>query len=98
MMETTRTTVVLPTELLKAVDRIAGARRRSQFVTEAVKEKVARRLRSEALARAAGSINLADYPHWSSSEKISDWFHELAVEDERLSRKREARTHDTLLA
>ena len=89
MKETTRTAVVLPTELLNAIDRIAGARRRSQFATEAVKEKVARKLRSEALARAAGSINLADYPHWSSPEKISDWFHELAVEDERLSRKRE---------
>ena len=81
--EIVRTHVLLPRDLVEAVDRLVGQRRRSQFVAEAVAEKLARGRRSAAFAKAAGSINLADYPHWSTPERISAWVHDLrAAEDQ----------------
>ena len=81
--ETVRTHVVLPKELVEAVDSMVGQRRRSQFVEEAVKEKVARerqRTALEELARAGGVLSKEDHPEWATPEQTSAWVRQLRTE------------------
>ncbi len=68
-----RAHVVLPEDLLERVDRVAGKRRRSRFVEEAVREKLAREALSAALEMGAGVLDPNDYPEWSSPESTSRW-------------------------
>ncbi|HEC62790.1 MAG TPA: ribbon-helix-helix protein, CopG family [Candidatus Acetothermia bacterium] len=44
-----RTNVTLPEELVREIDRVAGRRKRSQFIVEAVRERLAKLRFSEAL-------------------------------------------------
>ncbi len=85
--ETIRTHVLLPRELVEEVDRAVGQRRRSHFIGEAVQEKLTRQRRTEALRRAAGSIDLAEYPAWSTPEKISAWVHDSRARDDARARQ-----------
>jgi len=68
-----RAHVVLPEELIKEVDRIAGQRGRSKFIEEAIRHKVLLARQQEAMRKARGTIKLADHPEWSTPEKISEW-------------------------
>ncbi|MEA2573631.1 MAG: hypothetical protein QOH93_929 [Chloroflexia bacterium] len=70
---TTRAHIVLPEELLEAVDKLAGKRRRSQFVEEAIKEKLARERLRHALDTSVGVLDPADYPGWNTPEKVTAW-------------------------
>lgn len=86
--ETVRTHVVIPKDVLDAVDRLVGQRKRSDFVAEALREKLARERQAEALHVSAGVLNLADYPQWATPEKVSAWVREQRVQDtKRLERK-----------
>lgn len=80
--EAIRTHVLIPRDLVEAVDRVAGKRRRSEFVTEALREKLARELQKEALAATAGVLADADYPDWSTPEKTSRWVHDQRRTDD----------------
>ena len=54
-METLKTNVVLPKDLIKNIDEVAGRRRRSEFLTQAAKEKLARMRFERAADKAFGS-------------------------------------------
>lgn len=83
--ETMRTHVVLPKDLVEAVDRIVGKRKRSQFIEEAVREVVNRRRRVEAAERVFGSLADVDTPGWETPEAASAWVRESRRrDDERL--------------
>jgi hypothetical protein len=69
----TRAHVVLPEDLIAQVDRITGRRRRSRFVEEAIREKLAREALSKALEETAGTIDPAEYPEWASPASTSEW-------------------------
>lgn len=77
-----RTHIVLPRELVEAVDKLVGERKRSQFVAEAIETKLQLERQRAALRETAGSINLADYPQWSTPEKISEWVRQMRAEDD----------------
>ena len=84
----TRAHVVLPEELIDEVDRVAGKRKRSRFVEEAIREKLARDRLSVALRESAGILDLSEHPHWATPEKTSAWVRSLRAEaEERLRRK-----------
>jgi hypothetical protein len=86
--EIMRTHIVVPEELIAEVDRVAGKRKRSRFVEEAVREKLARVALDAALAETAGILSPADYPEWENPEQISAWVKAGRQEDEsRLQRK-----------
>jgi predicted transcriptional regulator len=83
-----RAHVVLPEELLAEVDRLAGKRKRSRFVEEAVREKLTLERQRKALRESAGILNAADYPEWQTPEMISEWVRNLRqLDNERLERK-----------
>ena len=54
--ETVRTHVVIPRDVVAAVDRLAGRRKRSEFIAEAVREKLTRELQRTVLAATAGAL------------------------------------------
>ncbi len=76
-----RTNLMLPRELVEAIDEVAGPRGRSRYVT-GVLERQLRRDRWYAAAKAtAGSLSAEDYPHWATSEMVVDWVRALRAED-----------------
>jgi metal-responsive CopG/Arc/MetJ family transcriptional regulator len=86
--ETIRTHVVLPRELVEAVDRIVGSRRRSQYVEDAVSEKLMRDRQRAALEQYAGILDPAAHPEWSTPEQTSAWVRDLRAQaEERTARK-----------
>ena len=86
--EAIRTHIVVPEALIQEVDRIAGKRRRSHFVEEAIREKLARATLTDALASAAGVLSPNDYPEWKTPEESSAWVKAGRQEDDaRLERK-----------
>jgi metal-responsive CopG/Arc/MetJ family transcriptional regulator len=86
--EMMRTHVVLPRDLVEAVDRLVGQRKRSEFVAAAVCERLDRENLRAALRETAGSLNLADYPEWSTPEKTSAWVRELRREDDQATERK----------
>ena len=69
----TRTHIVLPQEMIEEIDRIAGKRRRSEFIEDAIRAKLVNARQREALRQAAGILKSKDYPDWSTPEKTSEW-------------------------
>lgn len=63
-MERIRTNVVLPQDLLHAIDRLVGKGKRSDFLTEAALEKLARMEFAEVAKRVAGVLRPEDYPEF----------------------------------
>lgn len=85
---TVRTHVVFPKDLVEEVDRLVGQRKRSEFVTEAVEEKVARERLGRALEASAGILAGESYPEWETPEKVSAWVRKLrSVDYEATERK-----------
>lgn len=80
-IERVRTHVVLPRTLLKEIDEAAGSRSRSQYIAEALQEKLARDRQDDALRQTAGILDLADYPEWDTPEKISAWVRRSRSQD-----------------
>lgn len=87
-----RAHVVLPEELIEEVDHIAGKRKRSQFVEEAIREKLAREALGRVLKDSAGMLKPSDYPHWETPEKADAWIRaSRQLDNERLAREWEPR-------
>lgn len=83
-----RAHIVLSEKLLSEVDRIAGKRKRSRFVEDAVREKLSREALAAALRETAGSLNPAEYPEWETPEQVSTWIRARRQQDDaRLARK-----------
>jgi len=69
-MDRIRTNVVLPRDLIEAIDRRVGKRKRSDFLAEAAREKLARTDFLRVAKALAGSLNPAEYPEFSSAEGV----------------------------
>ncbi len=68
-----RTNLLLPEDLVAEIDHFAGPRGRSRYVAEAVRARLRRDRLREVVERTAGVLDPADYPEWSSSEKVVEW-------------------------
>lgn len=76
-----RTNLLLPEDLVREVDRIAGPRNRSRFFAEAAAAKLKRERLRQAFEQAAGIAKAEDYPHWATSEDVVAWVRELRAEE-----------------
>lgn len=83
-----RTHIVLPDELVEAVDRLVGKRRRSAFVAEALRERLRREQLLRALEESAGILKEEDYPEWATPAKVARWVRKVRRESEREHRRR----------
>jgi len=59
---TKRTHVILPVDLVAAIDKIVGKRRRSAFLVEVIRDEVQRMSQRDALKAAAGAWKDDDHP------------------------------------
>jgi Arc/MetJ-type ribon-helix-helix transcriptional regulator len=86
-----RVYVVLPEELLREIDARVGKRKRSEFIQEAVEEKLNRLRRVEAFERVVGSIADGEVPEWDTPESAAEWLRALREEwnPDRLTRDRD---------
>lgn len=80
-MAMVRATVTLPEELLGEVDRLAGARGRSAFISEAVAASVRREQLRRVLDETRGALR--DSPSWRTPDATYRWVRELREEGER---------------
>ncbi len=90
----TRAHVVLPEELIKEVDEIAGKRKRSQFVEAAIREKLRRDRLGRTLQNSAGILKLEDYPEWQTPEGVSAWVRASRRMDEEHTKRKLARLEE----
>ncbi len=72
-----RTHVVLPDDMVEAVDRLVGKRRRSAFISEAVAERLRREGLLRALEETAGVLSAEDHPEWADSRKVAAWVRKI---------------------
>ena len=72
-----RAHIVMPVELVEEIDAQVGPRKRSQFVQEAVKEKLRRQRLQTSLAEMAGSLADVDIPGWETPEAAAEWVRAL---------------------
>ncbi len=79
MSDVIRAHVIMPRDLLAEVDKLVGSRRRSEFIVEAVRERMRQERQSRAL-REAPILDLAEHPEWVDSSK---WVHDLRQADQR---------------
>ena len=61
-MNTKRTHVVIPEQLVKDIDMLVGSRQRSNFLTQAAEEKLMRYRQLQAIEAAAGAWKDKDHP------------------------------------
>jgi len=76
-----RTHIILPDKLIEEVDSVAGKRKRSYFVEEAIREKLRKGALLKALKETAGIMSPGDYPEWDTSEKTAKWVRESRRRD-----------------
>jgi Arc/MetJ-type ribon-helix-helix transcriptional regulator len=72
-----RAHVVMPDDLLQQIDARVGQRRRSEFIQDAVEEKLNRLRRIEAFERVVGSVADGEIPEWETRESTDEWLREL---------------------
>ncbi len=70
-------TVTLPTLLLERMAEYIPSRRRSQFIVEAIEERLALEEQVAALDESAGAWSDEDYPDLDSVEAVETWIREL---------------------
>ena len=73
MGEMVRTHVLLPRELVARVDTEVGPRRRSEFVAEALQEKLDRHRQLRLAEKAFGALAEVDVPGWETTEATRAW-------------------------
>ena len=90
-MRMSRTNVMLPDDLLDQIDRVAGARRRSAFLAEAAREKLARVRFERAAARAFGSWTDSEHPDLMTDADMDRYRQRLRATTNRRVRTRARR-------
>jgi hypothetical protein len=78
---THRTHVVIPEEVVSAIDAVVGARGRSRFLVEAAQRELRRLAQAKALQRAAGAWKPEDHPELEKGAAV--WVASLRSEGER---------------
>jgi Arc/MetJ-type ribon-helix-helix transcriptional regulator len=89
LMNTKRTHVVLPEQLVKDIDTVVGTRQRSSFITQAAERELMRLRQIAALKGAAGAWKDKDHPELKQG--AAKWVRKLRQESERRSKKVTAR-------
>lgn len=66
---TKRISIVLPTELVKEIDLVAGPRKRSEFIAKAIEKHLLHERQRRAFDETAGILKDYDFPDWETPEK-----------------------------
>jgi Arc/MetJ-type ribon-helix-helix transcriptional regulator len=92
LTERRRAHVILPDHLLREIDARVGQRKRSEFIQEAIEEKLGILRRVEAFERALATPT-DGIPEWETRASTAEWVRELRQGwEERLQRVKQSRT------
>jgi metal-responsive CopG/Arc/MetJ family transcriptional regulator len=72
--------MTLPRDLVERLDAVVGPRQRSAFVEEAITYRLRREEMRRAWESLAGTLDSADYPEWSTAEKVQQWVRDRRTE------------------
>lgn len=72
-----KTHLVFPRELLETIDKFIGKRKRSQFVVEATKEKLAREKFLNILRETAGVWKDKNHPELKTKKEVDKYIRNL---------------------
>lgn len=81
----------LPEELRAALEADVPAGKRTAFIVEAVREKMARLRALRALERVTGLMSADEYPEFASSEGVIAWVDGLRAADTRWAEEKGGR-------
>ena len=81
MAATARAHIVLPAELLDQIDCLVGKRKRSQFIVEALEERLRRQRLMKAVEDVIASEPVEGPPEWATPESSAQWVHDLRREE-----------------
>jgi hypothetical protein len=85
--EKVKTHVMFPAELLHAIDKIVGGRKRSSFIVEAAKEKLEEIRFQKALETAAGCWKDETHPDLRTQEDIRGYLKKIReITEKRMKR------------
>ena len=73
------TLVTLRDDLVEEVDQRVGKRRRSEFINEAVEERLKHLRLIEFAREASGSLKDVDIPGWETRESALEWVRKMRV-------------------
>jgi hypothetical protein len=90
-LKSTRANIILPTDLIDEIDRIAGARQRSRFLAEAAREKLARVRFDRAAVRAFGAWTDEDHPDLRTDAELGRYLKRVRASTTRRIRGRLSR-------
>ncbi|HLI50894.1 MAG TPA: ribbon-helix-helix domain-containing protein [Thermomicrobiaceae bacterium] len=75
--------IVMPKVVVAEIDRLVGTRHRSEFVTDAVEEKLRRERLKKVAHEFAGSLANGGIPEWDTAESAAEWVRSLRREADR---------------
>ncbi len=78
-----RTHVILPEDLVQAIDNLAGKGKRSQFIEAAVREKLRTETLLFALKETAGALSSEEHPEWATKETVASWVREGRLQSDK---------------
>ena len=79
-MNTKRTHVVIPEQLVKDIDSFVGSRQRSSFITQAAERELTRLRQLEALRATAGAWKDSNHPELKQGS--AEWVRNMRQESE----------------
>jgi len=82
-MGTQRTPVVLPAELVAEIDAVVGARKRSNYIQEAIEERLLRDRQLKGLEAGFGAWKDEDHPELTGPDGTEGWIRQLRSESNR---------------
>lgn len=80
-----RTHIVVSEELVKEIDKLSGKRKRSWFITQAVKKEIQRINFLMAVKETAGAWKDEDHPEFKKG--VDSWVRSMREEDEKRLKK-----------
>lgn len=72
-MNTVRTNITFPKDLLLAVDRLVGEGRRSAFLAESVRKHLNQINFAKVARESVGILDSKTYPHFATSKKVRSY-------------------------
>ena len=84
-----KTNLIFPEDLLIAIDRLVGTRKRTKFIVEATQEKLERLRFSQALDRAAGAWKDENHPDLKTQKDINQYLRETRNDTNQRLKKRQ---------
>jgi hypothetical protein len=69
--------------MVAEIDELVGKRKRSQFIEEAIEERLKRERRLKAFRAVVGSLKGKGIPEWSTPESTVEWVHQQRQESDR---------------